>query len=183
MRGKSLANAIVRQQQPSRASLAQLVRVIARGRLGHEREQRLGVSAEENGEASPASDRAAEVVSGEGQRVSRDLAECLGGHAVGAEEDREADEPFVADEGALTGRAPRHDADDGDRRALGEVHALHGGAILVNRLAELELLATEKRRELRVLGLGQRRQKPVARGEACTVEERLSLRGCSDSRH
>jgi hypothetical protein len=83
-------------------------------------------------------------------------------HPVGAEEDREPDESFVADDRALGGGAAAHDADDRHRRTLGEVDALDRLVVFVDGLPELELLATQKGSELRVLGLGKRGQEPVA---------------------
>ena len=52
------------------------------------------------------------------------VAERLRRHAVGAKEDGEADESFVANDGALGGGATAHDAHDRDGCALGEVDAL-----------------------------------------------------------
>src|SRR5688500_8294122 len=159
------------------------MRATAGRRLRHEREQRLSIAPEQNGKTAAAGDRVPKVVSGDGQGVARNLAERLRRHAIGAKEDRQTHEPLVADDGALGSGATAHDADDRHRGTLREVNALDGLVVLVDGLPELELLPTQEGSELRMFRLGKRGQKAVARSHPRSIEEPLSLRRRSDTRH
>src|SRR5207248_593888 len=77
-------------------------------------------------------------VHGPGPAGDLDLVEVPGAHAVATEEDRDADDAFVADGGHFDGAAVLHGREQGNNRAFREVDGIDGFARLEQHPFELQ---------------------------------------------